>query len=750
MAHDAPHRSQSRNSDDVSLASIPAPTPGIASVAAIRRKPLNRPSPTDVPDDANPRSPSLKTTSNIGYTNIRGSDKPSEKEAAPKRPPVMRYWSLELASLALAIGLMAAMLGILIRADGRPTSDWSFPININSLIAILSTIYRALLLGIATEVISQFKWVWFWSKSSPARPLSHFSDFDDASRGIWGALKLCRVVATHSVSSLLALIVIILSFAAGPFIQQSINVITRTDQLPERRASLPVSYMVDGGDLWYRSSMSGVMAEWNFRPHVRGLVYSALFNPGSNDTSIAAECSTGNCTFSAQHSAVEVPSSAGDVTHASIGVCSYCSDLSSLVTAVNDTHVGLPNGMAVSIINPDAMQIKNDDDLSWAEGIIDDQKISQIIWAFANITILTRGVPDDTDPKNLKYADPTAYSAVSCSLVPCLKSYSAAITNGKLTETVVETMPMYPDGIDYPESDPYTFSSAASPLPQVVWNITAVQSPCRVNGSVFDIIKENQNSSITDTKVRILSPSNGPDYLPQMVPGSCTFRMSGFIYRMFSQLYQNEIFSGSCSWDRRQGDAVDCRSKWWLGLLWEQNNATVESLTTRFSDFAESMTNQFRSGLARQEGTESRVYGRALMDLTYIQIQWPWLILPAVLLVIDIISFGWVILRGLRHRKDEVVWKSHSLPLLFYKELFVTSEGARIEQGDLTGISDAADGRLMTTSEMEAVSKKVKVKLLRGGTSGASSVEVASRTASLRQRSLLEQPSDNDTLLGRV
>lgn len=127
---------------------------------------------------------------------------------------------------------------IFARQNGKPTDDWSFSINLNSLIAAISTVYRAVLVAVAATVISQLKWTWFWSKSSPPRSLRHISDFDNASRGIWGALRLIPIVVTHSLPAMLALIVIIFSFATGPFFPISDQHCTEKDS-PCREDGLP-------------------------------------------------------------------------------------------------------------------------------------------------------------------------------------------------------------------------------------------------------------------------------------------------------------------------------------------------------------------------------------------------------------------------------------------------------------------------------------------------------------------------------
>lgn len=75
-------------------------------------------------------------------------------------------------SIILALGLINTIAALLATYNGRRADDWGLRVNLDALLAILSTILRALLVVLVSEVISQRKWD--WCKGGRIHPLSHF------------------------------------------------------------------------------------------------------------------------------------------------------------------------------------------------------------------------------------------------------------------------------------------------------------------------------------------------------------------------------------------------------------------------------------------------------------------------------------------------------------------------------------------------------------------------------------------------
>lgn len=691
-----------------------------------------------------------------------GHHDPTKPAAAPpSRGPGYAFfsWKWEITAWLCGLGLFASMVAVLARQDGRPVDDWNFPVNVNSLMALLSTVYRAIMCAIAAEVISQSKWIWFWSTSKPV-PLLQFQYFDSGSRGIWGAGRLMPTAIRRSPTALAAALVLVVSFATGPFIQQAIGTINREYVLSDGDASLSVSRSLDANGTFYRTLSDVVYGQWDFKYTTRAALLTAMANPNSNDTAINPTCTSGNCTFPSWETGNR--SSPDEVTHATVGLCNQCFDVTSLIINTTNTSSNstgamsykLPTGVNITLFDRTTwLSIHTYDNLTWAQSVISDEQSAILRWAMANVTILTVGKQNKTD------LEPSIPVAVTCSIYSCLRSYSASVTNGHLSEKLLHTTPMYPDLGNYTSSDltgyrsPYNqggFTGADGEIP-----LSAVQDPCMLNGTVYTGSELANAPNATD--VRILSPSNAPDYPSTKAPQGCMYRMTGFYDMMLLGFLGDHMLSGDCSWDPRQGDSIRCDEKYWLAQFWGLGQATAQTINSTFDSFTEAVTRQFRLGLGRESGTESAVSGESLRTGTFTLIQWKWFAFPILLLLIETVVLCWMIARSIWRRGDEMVWKSNTLPLLYYgQDRFVDAHGVplrdyaqQINADSGAGGANGTTGELMSTEEMEKDARKVYVTLTKGGRStgvssgeGASYISDGSSYATRRRRDW-----DQDSLL---
>jgi hypothetical protein len=93
---------------------------------------------------------------------------------------------LEIGSITLASGAVAAMVILLINFDGERVFDGPM-VTLNAIISTLSTTSRVCLLAMLASSISQWNWLLF---STKLRRLVDFEYFSAASRGPLGSLKV--------------------------------------------------------------------------------------------------------------------------------------------------------------------------------------------------------------------------------------------------------------------------------------------------------------------------------------------------------------------------------------------------------------------------------------------------------------------------------------------------------------------------------------------------------------------------------
>lgn len=388
-----------------------------------------------------------ENTSNTSLVpnNIDGLQKPAlqpQLRHRTERHPVFKNWILEVCSVMLAIGLTAAIISILAHFNGQTVPDWPLSINLNTVIALLATLSRALILLTVAEIIGQSKWSWF---PRQPRPMNALQRFDSASRGLLGSMSLL-FTAPGSIFSLAGSLVVIVSLAMGPFAQQAIKSIDCEQYVPDSNASVPAAHYAAGVDKYYRLGAGMFLVTVD----MQGALVNALVNTGGNDSSVAPTCQTGNCTFR--------PDST-NVTYSSIGLCSLSIDTTSFVSRVtiNNTYTGspldnytLPNGLNIEMDLSYSMETRfmhvggSHDNLTWATSAFGDDFRNLAPLSIYNFTILefteasctnSTSCPHNVKPMgNLGVWD---YISVTSILYPCMRNYHAKVEKGTFQETVV-------------------------------------------------------------------------------------------------------------------------------------------------------------------------------------------------------------------------------------------------------------------------------------------------------------------------
>lgn len=96
-------------------------------------------------------------------------------------------WTWETVAVLLNLAVTAIILLTLALLNNKKLPNWPLGITPNTLISILTTFSKSMLLFVVGQCLGQLKWVWFARR---ARPLKDIGTFDEASRGPWGSLLL--------------------------------------------------------------------------------------------------------------------------------------------------------------------------------------------------------------------------------------------------------------------------------------------------------------------------------------------------------------------------------------------------------------------------------------------------------------------------------------------------------------------------------------------------------------------------------
>lgn len=570
---------------------------------------------------------------------------------------VLRFWIWEVLSVCLAIGLLVAIVLVLNHFHGEIVPQWRFSINLNTLVALLATIARAAILTAVPEILGQVKWSWF----SKPRPLNNLQHFDKASRGLIGSLALPFIAPTN-LFAVVGSLVVVLSLAIGPFAQQAIKSVDCVQNVSDMNASVPIAHFLGQGD--FATTLGDVLVG------MKGAMINALVNPRGNDSKITATCQTGNCTFQ----------SYSNVSYSSIGLCSACIDTTPLVKIIsanyqipdfyNLPNYTLPHGSGATIRpgvpGQPIFEATTDSNVSWAASAFTDFYKGIAPNSILNTSFLTftrapcTNVSDVVEcPHHVTAAEVAPprhvhlfevdYVATSCTLYPCLKNYQATVQQGVLNEQVVSTVPALPNG-----GLPYTYASEI--------NFTVLRDPCVISNAEYsaaNLTNVPRTAGRTYSNVSI----DGVNYT---APEECLYKLDWY-YGQSMQSFMDTLFNGTCVAEDPTMKEARCSKAWWLSPLYNSLNATFETISDAMDQFAEVITNNFRtSGSTNYDMFQK---DEALGVVTRMTIctafDWQWLLLPLSLGATTAILLISTVLKNLREDRQPV-WKSSLLPLIFY------------------------------------------------------------------------------------
>jgi hypothetical protein len=661
---------------------------------------------------------------------------------------IFRIWILEVLAIVLAIGLIAAIGSILAVYNGKPVPDLGVNLSLNALLALLSTVLRALLVIIVAQIISQRKWDWY--KSTRARPLEDLQKFDTGSRGSLGALQLIPTVILHDGVTLIAALILLTSFLVGPSVQQASQTAECSfTSLNGSGATIPTAHWVprSGG---YRTAIGN--PNGLPEPDIVVAILSSVTSPDGVENQITPSCATGNCTFDdlpSGKSRQEALAESQISMHSAAAVCSACTDVTSLVTRkINATtkvsQQFLPNGVNITTESYVSARIRPEEDLSWMGDLLTKDARAASRWAYVNATFLSGWGNNAT--------------ASVCSLYPCLRTYTTIVNEDQLQEKQIQAEVMQIEFNDYP-AERFDTVKSYNAGNNTYYNYTAIRSPCRVNGRTLnatDVSSAEPNS----TNLTLYDFTSSPPIARKIsLPEQCIYRHDPQFVVAISQLMEEEIFDGSCTtWKGLSCTKTRSSSQSYDGVIPSLGVGTVlrslyngygnnsfSNITHYFDTIATSMSNRFRVNYGsptKPQGTDvpplDVVRGTAWQTKVCVEMRGAWLLLPICLTTLTTLLSLWTIWTNWRHRHTRPVWQDSILPFLFYGHMFGPQDQKTQALGEVRQDSEGEGDKLLEANEMAAAAREItiKVKWPEDEGSGLLEEQAYSPAASLQQQSI--------------
>lgn len=416
-------------------------------------------------------------------------------------------------------------------------------------------------------------------------------------------------------------------------------------------------------------------------------------------TALTATCDSGNCRFQATNG----------ITHSSLGLSSYCVDTTSLISQSGvvswSSVIAEPHNIHISdyttwsnySLSSQGLELGIDVaspgewfpsmDTNFRQFYVDNTYspildnlnrsgrlgiLNASIGCF-NVMILTTNpcqdpasytanyqplppvntslCPELNAPNITSLPGYLSLTAASCFIYTSVQSYIGSVVNGKLEEYAVG------DPIPVKELPSY-FEGRGTDIVRYV-----SVDPCVVDGVTYS------GTNMTDIPGNFVEASQ-VGHKNMTGPQQCFYGLS----RDWNSALYNAIGEAmapsnlECGINRSNDTQMECGSSWWLESLYNQRNASLQSISQVMNQMTESLTNQMRLSGIDWDGKQAYASGLTYRTNVCSHFVWQWMLFPlaifigvALLLVAIVLDTVW----GARSQHMPV-WKSSILPALFY------------------------------------------------------------------------------------
>lgn len=683
------------------------------------------------------------------------------------RLSTLRTWFLEILNSFLLLIAVSAIVATLYIHDGQPLPQWPFDITINAMLSIYAVVLKASMAFILTSCIGQSQWRWF---NTSSRSLQDLVFFHDAGQGPWGSISWLWAYRLGQPVAALGASITIVGMAVDPFVQQLIRPVDCMEQLHGApAASVPRTNIITYGGL-----------PDALQPSVVGGFYTS-----HNLTDV--ECSTGNCTFAENYT--------------TLGFCSSCEDVSDKVTITTDCtveaydgsklyrgpcdarpkgrvlwhittesppfHVSFySNGINTSffengvpiytderadVFHMDSIPRRVPDLLNGSNGesdVIFGVDLG-VIYGMSDNSFdhVEPGNPmqnligcDDASTNNTWHC--RGYGAATCLMQPCLRTYSARVEAGRLTETLVEhTDPAADWG--YSQVDDGEFF--AGRLHEKAY-FGLVDKSCMSNDQHQQLATAGYNGvgethtrwlpyKVTYDPTRHNATAYNTTLSASLLASRCLFLVEDlFVDRIWDEVLGVSFFGtvkrrtgGPNPWSSQAEFNILFEGPDPLRYLWNSGRVNMTRINDSMANLAQALTLGVRyagakgRGGGQEEFFSARATGQVLHYATCAQVTWAWIALPASLTALTLLCLAATMVTTARGRVP--VWKSSPLTVLFHGPggRYWVDEGllaATTTKKSAATIKKSDGDNIMTEKGMEKFASRVSVKLGDNGGQG--------------------------------
>ncbi|KAJ2981404.1 hypothetical protein NUW58_g6695 [Xylaria curta] len=609
------------------------------------------------------------------------------KQPETKKRVQWSFWTWEIANCLLLLISLFAILATLYPHDGQPLPQWPFSITINALLSIYTVIMKTSMLLILTSGVGQLQWSWFLHP----RSLKDVVRYHEAAEGPLGSLSwLCRYHIRQPLTALAA-VIIIAAVAVDPFVQQLVKPVD-CKQLEDGGppASMPrTNYLSYDRDA--------------FPSDVLATIASGYYTPQNLSD---FTCGTGNCTFGTEYR--------------SLAYCSICEDVSDSVRIEENCMIyhnkklepgschksDIPREAAISEWNltttlaaaPSPLSLNfhrkidtnNFTVVTPKQNIFGIGRISRrldtsglentvsyiglgndlgVIFAKSDVSLTPYDPNNQGDRAGCDNAATNntwwcrQYGAAKCSLQPCVRSYTANVDGGRLTETLIGQS-------DTNMTWGYGESAATEGLVRLQNFLGVVDTQCINDAERQGLVAAGYK---IDDKVRWL-PYNltfnpridtpvDAAFPQSLLAHECLFTIDAEFNNDIWTFVLNQFIVGIV---QRQYPDNEIRPSYsgptQLLSLFDSSHVNEATIRDAMNRLADAITLWIRThGYASHS---QRAVGEEYHYAICVKVNWNWVALPAVLTGLTMTFFLLMVISTYRQRLP--IWKKSPLTLLFH------------------------------------------------------------------------------------
>ena len=594
------------------------------------------------------------------------------------RAQIFKNWWMEMSACLLFNTALVAIIATLYPHQGKPLPDWPYRLSVNTLVSIYGVVLKGTILLVTAEGLGQLKWRWLQDD----RPLGDLVNYDQATRGPIGALTLLwRLRLRHPLSSVGALLTLVV-LAVDPFTQQIIHYYECSVPMSGLLATIPRTNIYLQRDWNQSEAMNG----W-IEPGLQAAISNGILSPKKL---VDPGCLTGNCTFKKEYGTVGYCSSCEDVTkdliirsaivksnYTGVMVGEFISSNGTKSSEIPDNQgirgntnvsvsTSLPSGLSVSSypgtkFNLTAMQV-----FRQPNGSEDEYRVEMIVGRQFQLFDPATGHPPSgcgtAATNDTWYCK--GYGAASCSLSPCVRTYTSTIEAGELHETQVSTS----------NSTKSSWGHLVPPPLQIyIPYLGMIDTVCLCASERQSLLKAGYhldpstrwlayNLTFDPTTKNISSNASFPE---SMLFNECIYILDNLFVSTLWDAYLKDVFQGTVEGDAGRGDTIEVlRGSQVLQSIYNYGGVSFDRVNSTFQNISESITSFFRQNSISKYNDPAK--GVVMHDRTCLSVRWAWLTYPSALVLLALLFFVVVVIDTRPMGNRAPIWKSSPLALIFH------------------------------------------------------------------------------------